>query len=129
MPTESKEPQDQYSTETLFNLAVAFVQESMGKRYYEGNSRELTNDEKLKVYAFYKQATIGTCKENGGERPGFFSLTAKYKWDAWDALGDMSKEDAMLGYVKTINGLSEQEDKHWFDCPELDAHKTKHGKK
>ena len=57
MPKNSKESQDDYSTETLFNLAVSFVQESMGKRYYEGNSRELTNDEKLKVYALVRRST------------------------------------------------------------------------
>jgi hypothetical protein len=54
MPKTSTEPQDQYATETLFKLAVSFVQEEMGKKYYEGNSRELTNDEKLAVYALVR---------------------------------------------------------------------------
>ena len=69
MDTQSK-----FTTEQLFKLAVIYVQKSMGKRQYKDTNRELTNDEKLVVYAFYKQATIGKVQ---GDRPGFFDFTGK----------------------------------------------------
>jgi acyl-CoA-binding protein len=117
--------QTDFTTEQLFNLAVTYVQGSMGKRQYKNSSRELSNDEKLVVYSLYKQATVGPCSENGGERPGFFDFTGKYKWDAWDKLGSMSKEDAMKKYIEALNDLNKGENENWFDFGELDEHKNK----
>ena len=42
---------------------------------------QFSNDEKLKVYSLFKQATEGDIK---GDRPGFFDLKGKAKWDAWN---------------------------------------------
>uniref|UniRef100_A0A3B4AK26 ACB domain-containing protein n=1 Tax=Periophthalmus magnuspinnatus TaxID=409849 RepID=A0A3B4AK26_9GOBI len=50
----------------------------------------------LKFYKFYKQATVGPCNV---PRPGFWDAVGKAKWDAWNSLGDMSKEKAMAAYV------------------------------
>ena len=58
------------------------------------------NEQKLKWYGLYKQATVGTCSENGGSRPGMFSIQARAKWDAWNALDDMTTEQAEQEYVK-----------------------------
>jgi len=54
-----------------------------------------TNTEKLKFYALYKQATIGKCNT---AQPWAFNVVDRAKWDAWDALGSMSKTDAMIEY-------------------------------
>uniref|UniRef100_A0A8D3EA24 ACB domain-containing protein n=1 Tax=Scophthalmus maximus TaxID=52904 RepID=A0A8D3EA24_SCOMX len=53
----------------------------------------------LKFYSFYKQATVGACNI---PRPGFWDAVGKAKWDAWDSLGDMSKEEAMAAYVEEM---------------------------
>jgi peroxisomal 3,2-trans-enoyl-CoA isomerase len=46
------------------------------------------NDAKLKLYAFYKQASIGNCNTT---KPNFTDLVNKYKWNAWNNLKNMSK--------------------------------------
>ncbi|KAI6660817.1 hypothetical protein LOD99_10214 [Oopsacas minuta] len=62
---------------------------------------------KLKYYSHYKQATIGKCDM---PRPGMLDFTGKAKWDAWNALGDMSKDVAMREYIKImVASMSENE--------------------
>lgn len=56
----------------------------------------------LRLYALYKQASEGQCSTS---RPGVFSLTARRKWDAWQALGDMLQADAARGYVELLSQL------------------------
>jgi diazepam-binding inhibitor (GABA receptor modulating acyl-CoA-binding protein) len=41
-----------------------------------------SNDELLKLYALYKQATDGDVK---GERPGGFDFKGAAKYDAWES--------------------------------------------
>jgi acyl-CoA-binding protein len=62
--------------------------------------KELSQDQKLAMYAHFKQAEIGPCTT---DRPGFFDQAGRYKWDAWSALGNMSKEDAMAKYIEIVN--------------------------
>lgn len=59
-----------------------------------------TNAQKLKLYAFYKQATIGDIQ---GECPSVVNLIERAKWQAWNAIKGMSKEDAMQGYLNVFN--------------------------
>jgi len=54
------------------------------------------NTQKLKLYAFYKQATEGDITE---ECPGMFSMVERAKWNAWNAIKGKSKEQAMQGYL------------------------------
>ncbi|KFO82338.1 Acyl-CoA-binding domain-containing protein 5, partial [Cuculus canorus] len=63
-----------------------------------------TNEMMLKFYSFYKQATQGPCNI---PRPGFWDPIGRYKWDAWSALGDMSKEEAMIAYVEEMKKILE----------------------
>lgn len=51
--------------------------------------------------ALYKQATIGDC--NIPRPGGFLNFEANAKWDAWNALKGVSKEDAMRRYVEAID--------------------------
>ena len=46
------------------------------------NFTSSTDEEKLKIYGLYKQATIGDVNT---DRPGMFDLKGKAKWDAWNA--------------------------------------------
>lgn len=56
----------------------------------------------LKIYSLYKQASEGDVQ---GERPGMADMIGRAKYDAWDALKGMSKEDAMQQYVDLIEEL------------------------
>lgn len=69
-----------------FKYATDQVSKSDGKS---------TNDEKLKFYGLYKQATIGPCNTS---QPWQINAKERAKWDAWNNLGKMSKEDAMVKY-------------------------------
>ncbi|MBN3276431.1 ACBD5 protein, partial [Polyodon spathula] len=58
----------------------------------------------LQFYSYYKQATQGPCNL---PRPGFWDPVGKYKWDAWNGLGDMPKEEAMIAYVEEMKKIIE----------------------
>ena len=60
------------------------------------------SDTLLKLYALYKQATKGDAT---GERPGGFDFVGRAKFDAWDALKGISKQDAMREYVVLVKKL------------------------
>ncbi|XP_064202642.1 acyl-CoA-binding domain-containing protein 5A-like isoform X1 [Anguilla rostrata] len=63
-----------------------------------------SNEMMLKFYSYYKQATQGPCTT---PRPGFWDPVGKVKWDAWNSLGDMSKEKAMIAYVDEMKLILE----------------------
>lgn len=58
-----------------------------------------TNAQKLKIYAFYKQATEGDVT---GECPSIVNIVDRAKWQAWNAIKGMTKEKAMDGYLKVF---------------------------
>ena len=64
-----------------------------------------TDQELLFFYSHYKQATIGKCNT---KCPGFLDFAGKAKWNAWNELGNMSKEDAMTAYCDQYLKLSEK---------------------
>jgi diazepam-binding inhibitor (GABA receptor modulating acyl-CoA-binding protein) len=57
----------------------------------------------LKLYALYKQATLG---DNGETKPGFGDMVGRAKWDAWNGLKGTSNEDAMQRYIDLVGSLS-----------------------
>ncbi|XP_074841007.1 acyl-CoA-binding domain-containing protein 5 [Carettochelys insculpta] len=85
--------------ETRFEAAVKVIQ-SLPKN----GSFQPTNEMMLKFYSFYKQATQGPCNS---PRPGFWDPIGRYKWDAWSALGNMPKEEAMIAYVEEMKKILE----------------------
>ncbi|XP_056375340.1 acyl-CoA-binding domain-containing protein 5 isoform X2 [Hyla sarda] len=85
--------------QTRFEAAVSVIQ-SLPKN----GSFQPSNEMMLKFYSFYKQATQGPCNV---QRPGFWDPVGRYKWDAWNSLGDMSKEDAMIAYVDEMKKILE----------------------
>jgi len=56
----------------------------------------LTDSVKLEFYKYYKQATLGDCNTN---RPWSVYIKDCSKWDAWNSIKGMSKEDAENNYV------------------------------
>lgn len=71
------------------------------------NSKKLSerpdNATLLKIYALYKQATLG---DNAEKKPGFSDMVGRAKWDAWNGIKGTSKDDAMQQYVDLIESLS-----------------------
>ncbi|OOG50574.1 acyl-CoA-binding protein [Polaromonas sp. C04] len=71
------------------------------------NSRKLTerpdNATLLKLYALYKQASVG---DNSEKKPGFGDMVGRAKWDAWNGLKGTAPNDAMQQYIDLIGSLS-----------------------
>ena len=57
----------------------------------------------LKLYALYKQASVG---DNTEKKPGFTDMVGRAKWDAWNLLKGTSSTDAMQQYIDQIESLS-----------------------
>nr|MDP2190422.1 acyl-CoA-binding protein [Rhodoferax sp.] len=57
----------------------------------------------LKLYALYKQASVG---DNTDKKPGFSDMVARAKWDAWNGVKGTSQDDAIQQYVDLIKSLS-----------------------
>ena len=62
------------------------------------------NDTLLKIYALYKQGSVG---DAAGDRPGFTDMIGRMKYDAWAGLKGLSREDAMRQYVALIESLKD----------------------
>ncbi len=65
-------------------------------------SERPSNQDLLKLYALYKQATTG---DNNGESPTGFDFKAIAKYNAWKELNGLSGDDAMSQYIDLINSL------------------------
>ena len=68
----------------------------------KGLSTRPDNDTLLKLYALYKQATVG---DAAGKRPGMFDMVGRAKYDAWAECKGMSTDDAMQAYVDLVESL------------------------
>lgn len=65
-------------------------------------------DDMLVAYAYYKQATVG---DNHTPRPTESSnVVQTFKYDAWNRLAGMPKEEAKRKYIDTIIELKKQAD-------------------
>ncbi len=58
-----------------------------------------SNAQKLKLYAFYKQATVGDVE---GDCPSVLHMVERAKWQAWNAIKGKTKEEAMTGYLNVF---------------------------
>lgn len=106
----------EFSVEEVFNSAVSIV-----KNLPKEGSIKPSDSDKLKFYAFFKQATYGP---NDTPKPRFYQLVEYYKWDAWQKLGDMPREEAMFNYIRELKQAMEtipkdetapEESKHFED--------------
>ncbi len=64
--------------------------------------RKPDNETLLKLYALYKQSTVG---DASGKRPGFTDPVGRAKYDAWEKVKGKSKEQAMQQYIDLVNTL------------------------
>ena len=60
------------------------------------------NDTLLALYGLYKQAREGDVQ---ADRPSSVDFVVAAKFDAWEALEGVSREDAMAQYVALIDSL------------------------
>lgn len=61
-----------------------------------------SNEELLQLYAYYKQAIIGDINI---DKPYFYQVKETAKWNAWNNLRGMSKTQAKVSYIRTVNEL------------------------
>uniref|UniRef100_A0A2S2PX71 Acyl-CoA-binding domain-containing protein 5 n=1 Tax=Sipha flava TaxID=143950 RepID=A0A2S2PX71_9HEMI len=87
------------STQEKFTAAINVIR-SLPKNGSYQPSKELL----LKFYGYYKQATVGP---NNQPKPSFWDVVNRAKWQAWDSLGNMSKEKAMEEYVNELKKIVE----------------------
>ncbi|XP_022913820.1 acyl-CoA-binding domain-containing protein 5 [Onthophagus taurus] len=87
------------TTEEKFNAAVNVI-----KSLPKNGSYQPSHDLMLRFYSYYKQATLGPCT---GGRPAFWDVVGRAKYDAWKALGDLPKTDAMKRYVDELHSIVE----------------------
>lgn len=70
------------------------------------NSKDLTerpdNATMLKLYALYKQASVG---DNTEKKPGFSDMVGRAKWEAWNGFKGTSTQDAMQQYTDLVESL------------------------
>lgn len=69
-------------------------------------SRDPGAEVKLRLYALYKQATLGDVT---GKRPGLTNVVGRAKHDAWAKAAGMSPEDARSAYVAEVGRLQAEE--------------------
>jgi len=61
------------------------------------------NDVLLELYGLFKQSTEGDVSV---EKPGIFDLVGAAKYDAWEKLRGMTKEEAMQAYADLVDRLA-----------------------
>jgi diazepam-binding inhibitor (GABA receptor modulator, acyl-CoA-binding protein) len=61
------------------------------------------NSTLLKIYALYKQGSVG---DNSEKKPGFSDMVGRAKWDAWNGLKGTDSKAAMQQYIDLIASLS-----------------------
>ena len=76
-----------------FESTVAFAQSA-------DSGLDMNNDQKLKLYALYKQATEGDVT---GSKPGRLNVVGRTKYTAREELKGMSSEQAMQSYIDFVD--------------------------
>lgn len=63
----------------------------------------VSNQDKLSLYGFYKQAISGKCNIS---KPQGINMVQQAKWQQWNNLGEMTKEEAMENYIQIVKKLN-----------------------
>ncbi len=69
-----------------------------------------------KIYALYKQATVGDVT---GKRPGVLRIRDRIKFDSWSSISGMSKDDAKIAYIDLVKTLNYENEE--ISCDEREA--------
>jgi diazepam-binding inhibitor (GABA receptor modulating acyl-CoA-binding protein) len=89
--------------EERFQLAIKYVNAGLAKEQYADSGKELTIDDQLTFYSYYKQATIG---DNNEPAPWSINVVAKKKWDAWKSVEGLDQTEAKKKYIEKLVELA-----------------------
>ena len=78
--------------------AITFVSDRAG------SDLKLTDNQKLEVYALYKQVENGDAKKE--DKPSAFNLVRRARYDAWKSLAGIGNEKAKEEYGVLIGSLN-----------------------
>jgi len=90
---ENEEDKELNSRTVAFKRVVEYLKKADG-------SLKLSQKNLLKLYGYFKQATVGNCT---GSRPNVFKMKERAKYDAWKECANMPKSEAMHKYVEYAN--------------------------
>lgn len=65
-------------------------------------SKKPDNKTLLQLYSLYKQATEGDIT---GDKPGAFDMVKRKKYEAWQKLQGIQKEQAQKAYIELVKRL------------------------
>lgn len=85
-----------FSDDDLSPLDISF---NKAADHLKKITSKLNNNQLLELYGYFKQGLEGQCSVS---RPSWIDGRGRRKWDAWKALGDMSKEEAKERYVQLM---------------------------
>ncbi|KMR05271.1 protein tmed8 [Lasius niger] len=88
-----------FETRELYKLALNFYKEKEGKAVH------LSYEDKLKLVAFTQQVTHGKCTAENASPLGVLDVIGRDRRLAWQNLGDISKEQAMEGFIVLLDKL------------------------
>ncbi|XP_034180470.1 Golgi resident protein GCP60 [Osmia lignaria lignaria] len=88
-----------FETRELYKIAINFYKEKEGKAVH------LSYEDKLKLVAFTQQVTHGKCTAENAPPLGVLDVIGKDRRLAWHNLGDISKEQAMEGFIVLLDKL------------------------
>jgi len=83
----------------MFRLQDQFKQ---AQQDVNGLAERPDNFTLLRLYALYKQATVG---DAAGEPPSAMDFVRRAKYDAWDEIRGTSTEEAMQQYIDLVATL------------------------
>ena len=84
----------------MSGLRVRFKQ---AQQDVNGLARRPDNLTLLRLYALYKQATVGDAADEG---PDTLDFVRRAKYDAWDELRGTHEDDAMREYIELAAKLA-----------------------
>ena len=61
-----------------------------------------TNEEKLQIYALFKQSMLG---DNTTPAPGYFDFAGSAKWKAWSNVKGLPTDTAKTQYISLVQSL------------------------
>ncbi|XP_035721502.1 Golgi resident protein GCP60-like isoform X1 [Vespa mandarinia] len=88
-----------FETRELYKIALSFYKEKEGKAVH------LSYEDKLKLVAFTQQVMHGKCTAENAPPLGVLDVIGKDRRLAWQNLGDISKEQAMEGFIVLLDKL------------------------
>lgn len=90
-------PVMELALQTKFHKAVALIANP------PADSVKATIEQKLKIYALYKQATMGDINT---PQPWAVQVEARAKWDAWNLLKGKEKTECMEHYIQLLQEIN-----------------------